>query len=150
MRQHLNEEWFQRLRRNADEVLKIQRNAEALFREQPPERFDGLGHLLGKVVPPDPQRLGKVAEALGVGDDVFARLRASELDPIHVPLPVLATLGQLLGLEEDVFLDLVLRDHTRFGHVQVRSRSPATEGVDFEAGLRGAWTRAELDNPEEI
>lgn len=151
MTDRLNEVWFERLRRNADEVLRMRQRARALLKERPVDRFDGLGHLLGKLLPPEADRLDSFAEALGVGPALLARLRASELDPVHVPLPVLAVLGQVLDLSEESFLELVWRDHERFAPFErgatVRGTAVEAQHADIERQLRDAWARAAMDDP---
>jgi hypothetical protein len=147
----LNEVWFERLRRNADEVLRMRRHARIVLDQRPADRYDGLGHLLGKVLPPEPESVDRLAEALGVGPALLAQLRASELDPVHVPHAVLAVLGQILGLSEDSFLELVWRDHERFALLEsgatVRGPAVGVEHADIERQLRDAWVRAAMDDP---
>lgn len=155
MTDRVNEVWFERLRQNADEVLRMRKRARALLSDRPVDRFDGLGHLLGKLLPPEEDRLDSFAEALGVGPGLLAQLRASELDPVHVPLPVLALLGQLLDLSEESFLELVWRDHERFDlqverGATVRGTPVDTEHADLERQLRDAWARAAMDDPSSI
>lgn len=150
MTDRLNDAWFLRLRKNADEVLRMRQLARTLLAQRPADRFDGLGHLLGKVLPPEPERVNTVAEALGVATALVAQLRASELDPIHMPLPVLAVLGQVLDLSEESFLELVWRDHERFVQLERGSMSRGSEGDQRESitrELRDAWLRAGMDDP---
>jgi hypothetical protein len=145
----LSEAWFLRLRQNADEVLRARQRAKTLLVERPPERFDGIGHLLGKVLPSDAEVVARFANALGIGSPLVAQLRASELDPIHLPFPALVVIGCVLELNEESFLDLVWRDHERFVQLErgTLSRGLSKEPGEIKRQLREAWARAAQDDP---
>jgi hypothetical protein len=145
----LSEAWFLRLRQNADEVLRTRQRAKALLDQRPADRFDGIGHLLGKVLPSDDQVITRFSEALGIGSPLVAQLRASELDPVHLPLPALVLIGYVLELNEESFLELVWRDHERFVELErgTMSRGPSGEPADIKRQLREAWARAGEDDP---
>ena len=150
MNEKLNEAWFLRLRRNADEVLKTRERARALLRERPADRFDGLGHLLGKVLPSDMEVVGRFADALGIGSPLVAQLRASELDPLHLPPPALVLIGNALELNQESFFDLVWRDHERFALLERGAMARSVVGADLDDArerLQKAWDRAALDDP---
>ena len=149
MSDKLSESWFRRLSQNADEVLRTRQRARAVLTERPAERFDGIGHLLGKVLPSDSEVVKRFADAMGVAWTLVAQLRASELDPVHLPPPVLVLIGNVLELNEESFLELVWRDHERFAELQqgAMARGIATEPSEVKRTLREAWERAALDDP---
>jgi len=147
----LGEAWFRRLCQNADEVLRTRQRARALLNDRPPEGFDGLGHLLGKVLPSDSAGVRRFADALGIECPLVVQLRASELDPIHLPHSALVLIGNALELNEDSFLELVWRDHERFAELERGAMARggiAAEPDSIKRSLREAWQRAVLDDPD--
>jgi hypothetical protein len=148
--ERLTESWFLRLCQNANEVLRIQQRSRTLLKERPAERFDGIGHLLGKVLPSDSAGVRRFADALGVPSPLVAQLRASELDPLHVPLPALVLIGNALELKEESFLELVWRDHERFAELEKGALARGIGGLESDSlkrDLRAAWERGMLDDP---
>jgi hypothetical protein len=148
-----DEQAFDALRRDADVVATVRQRATELLAMHQATAFDGLGDMLQRVLPGDPEQLTRVARIFRFTSDQLEGLRQGDLDPGALPPEPLVALGQVLGLELHSFLTLVARDHQRFGGAQwgLNSRAPA-RGSALNQGemgsLKAAWNRAALDLPE--
>lgn len=149
-----DEQAFDALRRDADEVCRVRQRAAELLRTHRQMAFDGLSDVLRRVLPDDTESLTRVARILRFTKDQLDRLRWGDLDPAVLPREPLAMLGQLLGLDLESFLSLVKRDHQRFGEPELQSGARAVTRGDAEdpddwQGVRHAWRRTALDLPDE-
>ncbi|MDQ6769977.1 MAG: hypothetical protein M3Z54_08320 [Gemmatimonadota bacterium] len=141
---------FDALRLDADEVLRLQRRAEALFAKRQPLAFDGLGDLLDQVLPRDSESEQRISRVLRFRENELVGLRRSDLDPAGLSHEGLAMLGQAIALNLASFMALVERDHNRFKEAgeYAAPRELANDDAELKS-LREAWDRLELDNPEQ-
>lgn len=150
---HFDEQAFDALRRDADEVNRVRKRATEVLRAHPATTFDGFGDVLHRVLPRDPEVLARVARILRLSKEQLDGLCWGDVDPVGLPREPLATLGQLLGLDLESFLLLIARDHARFGRPELQpdGRSVTERDVvkqDQWSSLRTAWTRRSLDSPD--
>lgn len=141
---------FDALRRDADEVNRVRTRAMEVLVAHQATSFDGIGDVLRQVIPDDPTAIQRVARILHFSSKELDGLRWGDIDPVAVARGPLATLGLLLGLDLDVFLVLVARDHARFDGDSATPRSGRAEAQLGSVGddLKAAWSRAALDSPE--
>lgn len=150
---HFDEQAFEALRRDANEVNRVRDRASEVLKGHRATAFDGFGDVLRRVLPEDIQVLTRVARILRLTTEQLDGLRWGDVDPVALPREPLATLGQLLGLDLESFLFLVARDHARFGRpdLQPEARSfpqPDERNRDGWSGLRLAWSRGSMDLPD--
>lgn len=150
---HFDEQAFEALRRDADEVNRVRERAAEVLRDHRARAFDGFGDVLRLVLPEDIEVLTRVARILRLSAEQLNGLRWGDIDPVGLPREPLATLGQLVGLDLESFLFLVARDHARFGQPELQpgARSvarPDDSDRDGSSGLRLAWGRGSMDLPD--
>ena len=141
---------FEALRRDADEVNRVRTRAMELSVAHRVSSFDGIGDVLRRVIPDDPVAIERVARILHFSSQQLDGLRWGDVDPVAVPKEPLATLGQLLGLDLEVFIVLVARDHARFAGGSAAARAVNGEAplTGIQEDFRAAWGRAALDSPD--
>lgn len=148
-------ETFRRLLEENDELLRVQKRAAEVLSCTSLNRFEGLSHLVDEVLPHEQERIRRLARALQLHHELITSLRASMLDPIHLPVAPLTDLVRIMNLDFATFTDLLARDHARFeqSKAQMLARDIRSLGVsknEFEQAVdafRTAWERAELDDP---
>lgn len=147
-RDTLSMDTFQQMRQDADELLRAARRAAEIFRDRPATSFARLSDLIDEVLLADQTAEVRIARAVDMAPEALTRLRARQLDPAGAPELglALASLGRMLGLSQEEFLQLASADHVRFQFAGVLRSTPAPED-DPMAGLRAAWERVYLDDP---
>jgi hypothetical protein len=137
----MNEARFLALRRNADEAMQVSARARRLLSERSVDSFDGFGHFLDAILPDDPEKLEQIAALVNISPVHLERLRASRLDPLTLPDGPMVQLGQLAGIAEATFEQLIGQDHARFAEASqgVKSRLQDTPDTDRLSELRAAW-----------
>lgn len=142
---------FLRLWRDGEEVLRLRAKAETVLQERGVQSFDGLGHLLDRILPADAEALRRIAEALRLSSGNLQRLRAGSLDPLLLPAEALAELGQATALGIEAFASLLRRDHERFASRQYDAVARGSDSGSTDNALnelRSAWERSEADSAE--
>ena len=153
MSNSFDEARFRELWQDGEEVLRLRARAEAVLQESGVQSFDGLGHLLDRILPVDVEAVRRVAEALRLSTGNLQRLRAGSLDPLLLPPEALAELGQATALGIEAFAGLLRRDHARFA---IRQYDAVARGTDSNSAdnalnaLRSAWQRSESDSAEDL
>ncbi len=141
------EEAFHHLRRDADEVLRLQKRLLALLEQRSVLSFGGFGDLLDQVLPQDTDADLRIARALHLSEGALSRLRASQVDPTTVPAPSLARLARAIGLDWKSFATLVERDHARFVPEQeLLQARRAGVVLPLLKACQAAWERESMDD----
>lgn len=142
----------QRLLTDMDEVLRLQRRAEAHVDAHTAERCAGLSVLLDESLPHDAAAEARLARALHLNDDVLRQFRRREIDPSDLPAEPLAAIGRALTLDWQTFDLLVSRDLTWFAEESPLAmlRETTADPQQVRAALREAWDRDALDDPEAL
>lgn len=142
----------QRLLTDMDEVLRLQRRAEARVDAGTAERCAGLSVLLDETLPHDAAVEARLARALRLEDGVVRQFRRREIDPSELPAEPLAALGRALTLDWQTFDLLVSRDLTWFAEESPLAmlRETTTDPQRVRTALREAWDRDALDDPQAL
>jgi hypothetical protein len=142
---------FRELWQKGEEILRLRAKAEAVLQESGFQSFDGLGHLLDRILPADVESMSRLAEALRLSTGNLQRLRAGSLDPLLLPPEALVELGQATSLSIEAFAGLLKRDHARFATRQYEAIARGNDlmaSEDAMRAIRNAWQRSQSDSAE--
>jgi hypothetical protein len=147
MRYELDINRFRELKTQANEVLGLQQQVQAILARRPLRSFDGFGHFLDAVLGDDNERLDALAQTVKLPSNTIDQLRASELDPFATSFEKVAYLGFLLGIEWAEFTRLANIDHGRFARhsESVLARSQEETINDTSEQIKRLWSRFEED-----
>jgi hypothetical protein len=138
-----------RLRRHAlDELVALSRHAGQALRSRSVASFARLSELLDELLPVEPEREARIANAIAVEVGELRRLRAGTLDPLRASPRALAELLDALRIDRASLRRLIASDHAAFAPAVAR-RGTSAESDDF-AGLEAALDRIALDDPERM
>jgi hypothetical protein len=138
---------FRELKAQANDVLGLREQAQAIIARRPLRTFDGFGHFLDAVLGDDDERVDALAETIKLPSNTIDQLRASELDPFATSFEKVAYLGYLLGIEWAEFTRLANIDHGRFARhsESVLARSQEEMRTDTAEQIKQFWSRFEED-----
>ena len=140
-------ETFDRVLRDVDEVLRLHKRMPAVLEERTALAFDGFGDLLDHVLPHDRETVLCISRALRISEELLLRLRAGQQDPVAIPAGPLAMVAQAIGIDWPTFAALVSRDHARFATERELLQTRELGGFPpFLAACQAAWDREAMDD----
>ena len=139
---------FRAMRSDADELLRAAARANAVLAGRPATILGGLSDLLDRALPTEPAAEARVARAIDLEPMLLTHLRARALDPLLAPVAPLAVLAQVFGLNREIFLALLKRDHQVLSGLGGQSRG--TPSTDAWARVSEAWDRAAEDDASQL
>jgi hypothetical protein len=98
----------------APAVVTFGVKARELARQHSPASCDGLCDWLDHALPPDENRLSRLADAIHLTPDILLRLRGRAADPILVDPAPLVRLAFAATLSYETFSSLATSDHVTF------------------------------------
>lgn len=118
---------FMAMIRRTYPMCELGRRAEALFATTPADQFPGFRDLLVAAMAGGSVTADQVADAVEMPRERFTELLEGAVPATAFPVRWTVSLGRFLGLERDVFLELIGRDHRAW-----EAKEPDSDDADAD------------------